>query len=106
MITKTENELKVDALDYAMKNKIVNEKAIKAYINGYKMCETNLTKEFMLSHIFNVWNHSDDYIKTTSGTHGAYSGWEAEKRERLKLEKQRDVALKVKEALDILKTIK
>lgn len=106
MITKTEDSLKVDALDYALKKKLVNEKSINAYIDAYKSCERNFTTEVMLNYISNLWNHSNEEIEKESGTHGAYSGYEAEKRQRTKMEKQREVSLKVKEALDIFKTIK
>ena len=105
MITQTEDTLKVEALDYAVKRKIVNEKTIDAYINAYKSCERNFTIEVMLNHISEIWNHSQEEIKTSASTHGAYSGWEAEKRERAKMEKELAVAKKVKEALKIFKTI-
>jgi len=106
MITKTEDTLKVEALDYAMKRKIVNEKAINAYIAGYKSCEREFTIGVMLTHVSKIWGYSDKDINESAGIHGAYSGWEAEKRERTRMEKEREVALKVKEALDIFKTIK
>jgi hypothetical protein len=105
MITQTEYGLKVEALDYAVKRKIVNEKTIEAYINAYKSCESKFTVEVMLNYIRNVWNHSQETIEREVSTHYAYSGYESSKREQIMMEKQLEISKKIGEALEIFKTI-
>lgn len=99
---KTDNELRLEALNYAEKNKIVNSKSIQAFFDGYRTNDNETSFKDMLKYIIDKWNHSKEYIESDYQTYLAYGGYESGESRRNELYNQKQIAMKCKEALNIL----
>ncbi len=97
---KNDDRIKLDALEYAEKNKIVNQKSIDAYIAGYKNCKAEHTSKEMIQRLFDMFYNSDQEIKTESETAEAYSGYKIGQDTRKKMLEKQKFALAIRKAYD------
>ncbi|MDV3555207.1 hypothetical protein [Elizabethkingia anophelis] len=102
---KSDDKLKLQALDYAERHKIVNSKSIKAFVDGYRANDNETSFQEMLQYIVSKWDHTKEHIETEYQTYLAYSGQELAENNRNELYNQKHIALKCKEALEIFKKL-
>lgn len=100
----TDNELKLSALDYAERNKIVNQKTIKAYQDAVRSAEKHFTTDFMIKWISENWNRTDNQIEDKASE--VYYGGSGEsinkayQNEKIRLYKERELAVACKKYLE------
>lgn len=98
-----DNDLKLAALSYAEKNKIVNQKTIQAFQDAVRQAEVVFTPEFIIKYIADNWDLTDEKIKQQAGMVYYSGGGEhinkAYDRELKKYTKQRELAKACKEYL-------
>jgi len=92
----TDDNLKLSALDYAERNKIVNQKTIKAYQDAIRSAEKHFTTDYMINWIANNWNKTEKQIENEAqmvyhGGNGA-SIDKAYTNEKKRLYKERELA--------------
>lgn len=98
-----DNDLKLAALSYAEKNKIVNQKTIQAFQDAVRQAEVVFTPEFIINYIADNWNLTDKQIEEKAGF--VYYGGSGEhinkayERELKKYTKKRELAKACKEYL-------
>ncbi|MDC8024896.1 hypothetical protein NBY09_01710 [Elizabethkingia anophelis] len=102
---KSDDKLKLQALDYAERHKIVNSKSIKAFVDGYRANDNETSFQDMLQYIVSKWDHTKEHIETEYQADLAYSGQEISESNRNELYNQKHIALKCKEALEIFKKL-
>lgn len=91
-----DNILKLAALDYAERNKIVNQKTIKAFQDAVRQAEVVFTPEFIINYISENWDLTDEQIEQKAGM--VYYGGGGEHANKAyyneveKLTKQRELA--------------
>lgn len=100
----TDNELKLSALDYAEKNKIVNQKTISAFQDAFRFAETHFTTDFMIKWISENWDRTEKQIDDKAGE--VYYGGSGElinkayRSEKIRLYKERNLAIACKKYLE------
>ncbi|MVW92415.1 hypothetical protein FCL53_10605 [Elizabethkingia meningoseptica] len=60
------DKLKLAALEYAEKNKIVNQKTINAFIDGFKLRDSH-SSDNVLSYLISVFKDNHDSAKDDAG---------------------------------------
>lgn len=95
--------LKLAALEYAEKNKIVNQKTIQAYQDAIRAAEKHFTPTYMIDWISKNWDKSEKQIDDEAqmvyyGGNGSFID-KAYKNEKIRLYKERDLAKACKEYL-------
>lgn len=100
----SDNQLKLMSLDYAERNKIVNQKTIKAYQDAVRTAEKSFTPLFSIKYIAENWDRTDEQIKRIS-QEIYYGGWsehaaKVEKQEFSRLHKERELARACKKYLE------
>ena len=99
---KNEKEIKLQALEYAEKNRIVNQKSIDAYIKGYNDCKKEHTLPNMVSRLYKENYISNESIENHYQTCLAYSGNKVAISERIKKTKYKEFAESIKKAYEKL----
>lgn len=94
---KSTDRVKLDALEYAEKNKIVNQKSIQAYIAGYNSCKAEHTAQEMVNRLYDMYYRTKEDIYSQYQMDEAYSGYDRAKDIKLKLTKEKEFAVKLKE---------
>lgn len=101
-----DDTLKLMALEYADKNKIVNKKTIDCYIHAVRTAENYFTHNFAIRTIANDWNRDQkeiDKIATQCHYGGYYDGiMNVENCERRRLAIEKKLALACAEYLEEL----